>query len=122
MKKTGFYLLFSVIWVCLISNPVNAQFAGGDGTQNDPWQVENADQLDRIRHHLNDIDVTGYNYVGGLAVYDMPGRRVAVLINERRQAGRHQADFDAAGLASGVYISRLQTGDAVRTRQMTLIK
>ena len=42
-----------------------------------------------------------------LEVYDVLGRRVAVLVSERRQAGQHTVDFDATGLAGGVYISRL---------------
>ena len=42
-----------------------------------------------------------------LEVYDVLGRRVVVLVSERRQAGRHTVDFDATGLAGGVYISRL---------------
>ncbi len=45
-----------------------------------------------------------------LEIFDMLGRRVALLVNERRQAGRHTVDFDASGLSSGVYISRLQVG------------
>lgn len=45
-----------------------------------------------------------------LEIYDILGRRVAVLVSERRQAGRHTVDFDASGLSSGVYISRLQVG------------
>ncbi len=43
-----------------------------------------------------------------LTVYDVLGRRVAVLVNERREAGTHDVRFDANGLASGVYLYRLQ--------------
>ena len=57
-----------------------------------------------------------------LEVYDMLGRRVALLVNETRQAGTHQAVFDASALSSGVYIYRLQAGGLVQTRKMLLIK
>jgi subtilisin family serine protease len=57
-----------------------------------------------------------------LEVYDMLGRRVALLVNEARQAGTHQAVFDASALSSGVYIYRLQAGGLVQTRKMLLIK
>jgi len=43
-----------------------------------------------------------------LSVYDVIGREVTVLVNERRDAGVHEVKFDAAGLASGVYLYRLQ--------------
>ena len=43
-----------------------------------------------------------------LVVYDILGRGVAVLVNERRNAGIHEARFDASGLCSGVYFCRLQ--------------
>jgi hypothetical protein len=45
-----------------------------------------------------------------LVVYDLLGREVTVLVNERRAAGRYQDTFDGSGLASGVYIYRLTAG------------
>jgi hypothetical protein len=46
-----------------------------------------------------------------LSVYDMLGREVSVLVNERKEAGVHVVGFDASGLSSGVYFYRLQAGD-----------
>jgi len=57
-----------------------------------------------------------------LEVYDMLGRRVALLVNETRQAGRHNAVFDSGNLSSGVYIARLVTGEQVFSRKMVLVK
>jgi beta-glucuronidase len=57
-----------------------------------------------------------------LVVYDVLGRLVAVLVNERRGAGSYQDNFDATGLASGVYIYRLTAGTFVQTRKMVLVK
>jgi hypothetical protein len=57
-----------------------------------------------------------------LAVYDMLGREVAVLADERRPAGRFQDSFDASGLASGAYICRLTAGVYVQSRVMLLIR
>ncbi len=57
-----------------------------------------------------------------LAVYDLLGREVAVLVNETKAPGSYQATFDASGLASGVYLSRITAGDFVRTRSMVLTK
>jgi len=57
-----------------------------------------------------------------LSVYDMLGREVSVLVNERKDAGVYEAFFDAAGLSSGVYIYRLQAGDFVQSRKLILVK
>jgi hypothetical protein len=57
-----------------------------------------------------------------LAVYNLLGREVAVLVNERRAAGTYEVKFDAAGLSSGVYFYRLEAGQAVLTKTMTVLK
>jgi len=57
-----------------------------------------------------------------LAVYDLLGREVAVLVNERRDAGVHEVKFDGSILASGVYFYRLQAGDLVQAKKLILLK
>jgi len=57
-----------------------------------------------------------------LEVYNVMGQRVAVLVNAGQTAGSHSVSFDASNLASGVYHYRLQSGNEVLTRKMTLIK
>jgi predicted acyl esterase len=57
-----------------------------------------------------------------LVVYDLLGREVAVLVNERKAPGTYQARFDARGLASGVYLYRLQSAEQVQTRKMILLQ
>jgi hypothetical protein len=57
-----------------------------------------------------------------LVVYDVLGRRVAVLVNERQTAGTHAITFDGSHLASGVYVYRLTTGSFVQSRTMLLLK
>lgn len=57
-----------------------------------------------------------------LSVYDLLGRRVAVLVDRRQEPGRHQASWDAASIASGIYIYRLETEGQVLTRHMTLLR
>ena len=56
-----------------------------------------------------------------LIVYDILGREVSVLVNERREAGVHQVMFDASGLSSGVYFYRIQSGSFVQTRKLLLL-
>ncbi len=55
-------------------------------------------------------------------VYDMLGRRVATLTNERKQAGVHEVPFDASQLASGVYFGRLHVGGQTLTQKITVVR
>ncbi len=57
-----------------------------------------------------------------LEVFDLLGRRVAVLVDGILEAGAHEAAFDASNLASGVYIYRIQAGDFVQSKKMLLMK
>src|SRR5690625_5144100 len=66
-------------------------------------------------HRPASMDVT-------LQVFDMTGRRVAVLQQGTMPAGSHTVNFDATNLSSGVYMYSLQAGQQVFTRKLTLIK
>jgi hypothetical protein len=55
-----------------------------------------------------------------LKVYDVLGREVATLVNESLTPGSYEVTFDAAGLASGVYIYRLRAGDFAQTRKLVV--
>jgi hypothetical protein len=57
-----------------------------------------------------------------LTVYDMLGREMAVLVDERKEPGGYTATWNAAGMASGVYIYRLSTNDYTLCRSMVLLK
>jgi hypothetical protein len=57
-----------------------------------------------------------------LAVYDLLGREVAVLVRGKQSPGQHAVAFDATGLPSGVYLYRLRVGMATETRKMVLTK
>ncbi len=57
-----------------------------------------------------------------LTVWNVLGRRVAVLANGTEPKGMHQVSFDASRLSSGVYFYRLQAGDKVLVKKMLLMK
>jgi hypothetical protein len=57
-----------------------------------------------------------------LSVHDLLGRRVATLVQGRKEAGSHTAKFDAAGCASGLYLYRLEAGGVVLNRSMILVR
>jgi hypothetical protein len=57
-----------------------------------------------------------------LVVYDVLGREVAVLVNERRAPGTYRDTFDGSGLASGVYFYRFVAGGFVDTKKLLLLR
>ncbi|QQS35395.1 MAG: T9SS type A sorting domain-containing protein [Ignavibacteriales bacterium] len=57
-----------------------------------------------------------------LKVYDILGNEVTTLVNEFREAGKYEIEFDASDLASGVYLFRLKAGEFESSRKMILIK
>ena len=57
-----------------------------------------------------------------LTVFNLLGQEVAVLVNGLTEAGTHIINFDAAGLNSGIYIYRIESGSFNEVRKMTLIK
>ena len=57
-----------------------------------------------------------------LTVYDILGREVATLVDGVQQPGTHEARFDGGGLASGVYLYRIQAAGFVQQRKMILQK
>ena len=67
------------------------------------------------------IQVSGTSHVR-LAVHDLLGREVAVLLDEKRAPGTYQVEFDGARLASGVYICRMAAGKYVESIKMVLMK
>ncbi|MBC8041890.1 MAG: T9SS type A sorting domain-containing protein [Rhizobacter sp.] len=57
-----------------------------------------------------------------LKVFDVLGREVATLVDTKQAAGNYIVRFSASKLSSGVYFYRLQTGGAVLTKKMLLLK
>jgi hypothetical protein len=87
------------------------------------------DQFALMQNYPNPFNpMTTIKYtVGGnrgvsLIVYDVLGRELAVLVNERKSSGNYEVTFDGSGLASGVYICRLTAGTFTQTRRMILLR
>lgn len=57
-----------------------------------------------------------------LAVYDLLGREVAVLVDAVQNPGTWEVRFDGSSLASGTYLYRLDVGGQVMTKKMVLLK
>jgi len=57
-----------------------------------------------------------------LVVYDLLGREVAVLVDERKPAGEYTVQFNAAGLSSGVYYCRMTSEGFAQTRKLVVVR
>jgi len=57
-----------------------------------------------------------------LTVFDFLGREVVTLVNEYKQAGYYDANFNASSLSSGTYFYRIESNNFVTTKKMLLIK
>jgi hypothetical protein len=50
------------------------------------------------------------------------GKEVATLMNEEKNAGSYEVNFNASSLSSGVYFYKLEAGNFTQTRKMVLMK
>ncbi len=57
-----------------------------------------------------------------LKLYDILGREMATLVNEKQNAGSYSVTFDAGKLASGIYFYRLSAGTYVNVKKLVLVK
>ena len=57
-----------------------------------------------------------------LEIYDVLGRKVKELLNEEKPAGSYNVEFNAEGLASGIYFYRLRASSFTSTKKMILLR
>ncbi|MEX0685303.1 MAG: T9SS type A sorting domain-containing protein [Balneolales bacterium] len=93
---------------------------------NDPPYAESFELEQNFPNPFNPTTTIQYNLVEdvrvNLEVYDILGRKVSTLVDEEQSVGSYRAVFDGAGMASGIYLYRLQAGDFTETGKMTLTK
>ncbi|MDP2207277.1 MAG: T9SS type A sorting domain-containing protein, partial [Bacteroidota bacterium] len=57
-----------------------------------------------------------------LKIFNIFGQEVATLINEKRDAGQHSVQWNASGIASGVYFYRMTAGKFTEMKKMILLR
>ena len=62
------------------------------------------------------------NSMVNIKVYNIVGQEVAEIVNDVKTSGRYEISFEANGLASGIYLVKMQAGDFTSTIKMTLLK
>ncbi|MFH1194557.1 MAG: T9SS type A sorting domain-containing protein [bacterium] len=57
-----------------------------------------------------------------IKVFDVLGREIITLVNQRQLKGDYSVEFDASGLASGMYIYRIRMNDYIQSKKMVLLR
>jgi hypothetical protein len=57
-----------------------------------------------------------------ITVFDLSGKAVSEIVNEKLKAGIYEADFNGINLASGTYFYKIETASFIQTKKMILIK
>jgi photosystem II stability/assembly factor-like uncharacterized protein len=113
------------------------------GTQRGGWRIPIADVITSVRddrphvpsqyilyqnypNPFNPTTVIAYSLPAPAAVtlkvYDLLGREIKTLVNERQNAGQHSMTFDGSNYPSGVYFYRLQAGTYSQTKKLIELK
>ena len=67
------------------------------------------------------FDIPKSSYVK-LIIYDVLGREITTLVDEKLNAGRYDVNWDGSSYPSGVYFYRLVTDEYVNVKRMVLLK
>lgn len=70
----------------------------------------------RIRFEIVSFEFTS------LKIFDIKGREIHTILNERLRPGTYEASFDGNELPGGVYFYRIKTGNYIETKKMMLVK
>jgi hypothetical protein len=57
-----------------------------------------------------------------IKIYDILGREIATMVNERKQAGEYNVIWNAESVPSGVYFYRIVAGEFIETKKMVVVK
>ena len=108
------------VWKRLLSNMIT------DVTYNTVITQEHFDLKQNYPNPFNPSTTIKYQIpLSGnvtLKVYDILGKEVTTLVNERKLPGSYEVKFNATDLSSGIYFYKLQTGSLVETKKMIFLK
>lgn len=57
-----------------------------------------------------------------ITIYDVLGRIVSILVNEIKEPGIYEAEFNGLNFASGLYLYKMESGNYTSVKKMVLIK
>ncbi|MCB0732098.1 MAG: T9SS type A sorting domain-containing protein [Ignavibacteriae bacterium] len=101
---------FNPSTVIKYSIPANSVIARSDAT----WQSAEITSGNSFPRNDN-VNVS-------LKVYDILGREIATLVNQKQKPGFYEVKLDGSDLSSGIYFYRITAGDYVESKKMVLLK
>lgn len=69
-----------------------------------------------------DVDNSAKNENVKLVIYNISGKEIVTLVNQRFTAGSYEAEWNAGNLASGTYLAKLTRGDLLKSMKLVLAK
>jgi hypothetical protein len=95
----------------------------GNNTKTDPDKILLAQNYPNpfnpitiIKYKVPDVEFVT------IKLYDVFGRELGTLVNERKQAGEYEVEWNATDLASGVYFYRILAGSLTQTKKAIVLK
>jgi hypothetical protein len=102
------------------------RYAGGSSAPNPDEMPYTYSLKANYPNPFNIQTVIGYSIpeesAVNLAIFDILGKKIATLCNEKQNAGEYQFIWSAENIPSGIYFYKLQAGDYRETRKMILMK
>jgi len=96
------------------------------GVQTAPQSPQKFQLQQNYPNPFNPSTTIGYQLPAGshvtIKVFDVLGREVVTLVNERQTAGGHSIVFDASHLPSGIYFYSITAGKFHQVKKMVLVK
>ena len=133
-KIAGLYNLKSVFftdantgWVVGYNGTIMKTVTGGVFVQNISSEIPKEFSLyQNYPNPFNPFTVIRFQLsVAGnaaLNIYDMLGRKVSTLVNEKLQPGTYEVTFDGSNLSSGIYFYQFKTDKFSETKKLILLK
>jgi len=109
-NKIAWYENMGVVGIEAISNEIPIEFSLSQNYPN-PFNP-----ITKIRYQLPQESKVI------IKLYDILGSEVITLLNEKKEPGVYEVDFNAQHLSSGTYIYRIIAGDFVETKKMILLR
>ncbi len=121
VKKQG-------IQIAEFTQPFHADF--GLGVDDEEFLIEKFTLSQNYPNPFNSVTSIKYSVSSSefvtLKIYDILGNEVATLVNEEKQPGSYEVDFNTYSIkhlpSSGIYFYQLKAGNYVETKKMILLK
>jgi hypothetical protein len=104
------------VWVTQIGSEVPAKYSLQQNYPN-PFNP-----VTKIKFDIQKSVVSSQNSVVTLKVFDITGKEVATLVNEKLNPGTYEVTFDGGNLSSGIYFYQLRAGEFIKTKKLILLK